>query len=310
MDNSFDLRVNEILTANGLDFTIEKLPMFAKQPIIALDELGNIVNDNKAIHTPYFGLLNSKSGEILNTVKSGYTVSQNAEIVELVLRGIAPFGSQLSVQNAGSLNGGRRIFLQLAIEGTSKVGDDTIKRYVTIIDSNDGSTGLSIGIGDFTMSCSNQFFHFYKAGQSRMRHTASLDAKIKEIPNLIELALEQSMSMVETYNEFATVGISNKNVHDLVKSLVGVSKTSSVSDLADASSKSTNAMNKLYDMIRVEVAQKGMNVWGLHSGVTRWTTHEKSAPKRENGRIESAMLSTNYRTNQQSLAFAKELLTA
>jgi phage/plasmid-like protein (TIGR03299 family) len=305
MDNSFDLRVNEILTANGLDFTIEKLPMFAKQPIIALDELGNIVND-----TPYFGLLNSKSGEILNTVKSGYTVSQNAEIVELVLRGIAPFGSQLSVQNAGSLNGGRRIFLQLAIEGTSKVGDDTIKRYVTIIDSNDGSTGLSIGIGDFTMSCSNQFFHFYKAGQSRMRHTASLDAKIKEIPNLIELALEQSMSMVETYNEFATVGISNKNVHDLVKSLVGVSKTSSVSDLADASSKSTNAMNKLYDMIRVEVAQKGMNVWGLHSGVTRWTTHEKSAPKRENGRIESAMLSTNYRTNQQSLAFAKELLTA
>jgi len=310
MDNSLDLRVNEILTANGLDFSIEKLPMVANQPIMALDSNGNLVNTVKAIHTPYFGLLNSKSGEIINTVKSGYTVSQNSEIVELVLRGIAPFGSQLSVQKAGSLNGGRRVFIQLAIEGMTKVGSDTIKRYVTIIDSNDGSTGLSIGIGDLTMSCSNQFFHFYKQGQSRMRHTASLDARIKEIPNLITMALEQSMRMVETYNQFSTTSISNKNVHDLVKSLIGVSKSSSVGDLADASSKSTNAMNSLYNQIRIEVAQKGMNVWGLHSGVTRWTTHEKSAPKRENGRIESAMLSTNYRTNQESLAFAKELLTA
>ena len=310
MDNSFDLRVAEILTANGLDFSIEKLPMVANQPIVAIGTDGNIVNTVKPIHTPYFGLLNSKSGEIINTVKSGYTVSQNSEIVELVLRGIAPFGSQLSVQKAGSLNGGRRVFIQLAIEGMTKVGSDTIKRYVTIIDSNDGSTGLSIGIGDLTMSCSNQFFHFYKQGQSRMRHTASLDARIKEIPNLITMALEQSMRMVETYNQFSTTSISNKNVHDLVKSLIGVSKSSSVGDLADASSKSTNAMNSLYNQIRIEVAQKGMNVWGLHSGVTRWTTHEKSAPKRENGRIESAMLSTNYRTNQESLAFAKELLTA
>jgi hypothetical protein len=66
-------------------------------------------------------------------------------------------------------------------------------------------------------------------------------------------------------------------------------------------------MEKLYEMIRIEMAQKGKTVWGLHSGTTRWTTHEKSAPRRENGKIESAMLSTNYRTNIKSLEFAKEL---
>jgi len=61
-------------------------------------------------------------------------------------------------------------------------------------------------------------------------------------------------------------------------------------------------------MIATETAQKGQNVWGLHSGVTRWTTHSKSAPRRENGRIESAMLSTNYRTNQESFKFALDLV--
>jgi hypothetical protein len=93
----------------------------------------------------------------------------------------------------------------------------------------------------------------------------------------------------------------------MVKLQVGISKLSSVGDIADASGKVSNAMEKLYEMIRVEVAQKGKNVWGLHSGVTRWTTHEKSAPRRENGRIESSMLSTNYKTNQKSLDFAREL---
>jgi hypothetical protein len=310
MNNDLKMRVQEILTANGLDFQIEKIPMVGIQPTVSVDDNGELIKSSKQIHSDMYGLLNTSSGEILKSVKNGYVVSQNDEVVGLVLKGMEKFGSQLSVQKAGSLNGGRRVFIQLAIEGTASVGSDTIKRYVTIIDSNDGSTGLSVGIGDLTMSCSNQFFHFHKSGQSRMRHTANLDARMLEIPTLIESALESSMQMINTYNEFTKVSVSDKNIHDLVLGMTGISKLSSVIDRADASTKSSNAMNKLYETIRTEIAQKGKNVWGLHSGVTRWTTHEKSAPKRDNGRIESAMLSTNYRTNQQSLAFAKELLSA
>lgn len=303
---SIEEQVSEILKSNDLDFRIEKMPLVAHKPITVINDEGDLADDFKVIESPYYGLYNSKSGEIINTVKGGYTVSQNDEIIELVLRGMEKFG-ELSVHKAGSLNGGRRIFIQLGIEGMSKVGSDMVKQYVTIIDSNDGSTGLSVGIGDFTMSCSNQFFHFYKKGQSKMRHTASLEQKMREIPTLIEMALNQSMRQIELYNKFVTVKASDKDIHNMVNEQVGLSKLSSVADLSDASTRVTNAMEKLYEMIRVEVAQKGKNVWGLHSGVTRWTSHEKSCPRRENGRIESAMLSTNYRTNQKSLEFAKEL---
>lgn len=309
MNNSnFDAKVNQILTANGLDFTIEKLPLIAPKTTTAVNADGNLVESTQYIQSPYFALLNTKSGDIINSVKKGYTVSQNREVVELVLKGMEPFGDQLEVTKGGSLNGGRRIFLQLAIEGDAKVGSDTIKRYVTIIDSNDGSTGLSVGIGDLTMSCSNQFFQFYKAGNSRMRHTASLSQRILEIPTLIETALAESMNTIQTYNRFAGVKISDRIKHNLVKHLIGVSKQDSVADLSDASTRVINSMEELYSMIAIETAQKGQNVWGLHSGVTRWTTHSKSAPRRENGRIESAMLSTNYRTNQESFKFALDLV--
>lgn len=306
MQDSIKSKVQEILKSNGLDFRIEKLPLVGIQNVSAVNEGGELISDINHIKSPYYGLLNTKSGNIINTVKEGYTVSQNDEVVELVLRGMDGFG-ELSVSKAGSLNDGCKVFLQLGIEGLSKVGDDSIKRYVTVIDSNDGSTGLSVGIGDLTMSCQNQFFKFYKKGQSKMRHTVSLEKRLLEIPNLISLALGESMAMLEIYRKFSTVSVTDNNAHDLVKVIMGISKKSSVKDLSDASVRSINAMEKLYEMIRIEMAQKGQNLWGLHSGVTRFTTHEKSAPRRENGRLESVMIGTNYRANQVSLEFSREL---
>lgn len=280
-------RVNEILVAHNLDFRIEK----------------EMLLSSTGRPTPYYGLFNSKSGECLNSVKEGYTVSQNDEIVELVLEGMQGFG-ELSVSKAGALNGGRKVFIQLGIDGMSIVGDERIKRYVTIIDSNDGSTGLSVGIGELVMSCQNQFFKFYKSGQSKLRHTASLNQRIKELPYLIESALANSLKLTETYKQFQSTEVSKKLADEMVKHILGFDRLMSIKTESELSTRSLNAMETLYNHIEKETNQKGMNMFGLFSGVTSWTTHEKSAPKRENGREESMMSGTNYRTNEQGLEFA------
>lgn len=298
---SNNTKVNEILTAHGLDFKILKVPMFGESKETILGEQFVKRHESK-----YFGLLNCKTNEIINTVKEGYTVSQNSEVVELVLKGMETFGSKLTVQKAGSLNGGRKVFIQLAIEGESKVGYDTIKRFVTVIDSNDGSTGLSIGIGDLTMSCSNQFFKFYKKGEAKFRHTATIAEKLKTIPMLIELALLNSLKQVETYNAFQRTEVSKDLANKLVKAILGYDRVyTSVKDLSEKSTRSINIMDKLYANIEREMLDKGQNMWGLHSGVTRFTTHEMSAPKRDNGQIENALLGGAYKMNQTSLEFAK-----
>jgi hypothetical protein len=202
------------------------------------------------------------------------------------------------------LNGGRKVFIQLGIDGMSLVGDERIKRYVTIIDSNDGSTGLSVGIGETVMSCSNQFFKFYKSGQSKLRHTASLTQRIKEIPYLIEQALLESLKLTETYKQFQSTPITKALADEMVKHILGFDRLMSIKTESELSTRSLNAMDTLYNHITKETNQKGMNMFGLFSGVTSWTTHEKSAPRRENGREESMMTGTNYRTNEQGLEFA------
>lgn len=299
-------RVNEILKANQLDFNIVKLPMVGLLPNgTGIDSEGEIVQLNQEVETPYFGLYNDKSQKVINTVKAGYTVSQNSEIVEMVLRGSEPFGD-LSVKKAGSLNGGRKVFIQLGVDGFANVGNDRIKRNITVIDSNDGSTGLSVGIGDLTMSCSNQFYHFYKSGQMKARHTASIESKIKELPKLIELALSESMRQIAIYNQFISTACSRSLANELVNELLGFDRTSSDTILNEVATRSMNVMESLYANIETEMNSKGNNLWGLHSGVTRWTTHDRSAPKRDNGRIESSMLGTGAKMNIKSFDFALE----
>ena len=291
------IRVNEILVNNGLDFSIEKAPLFA------------LNSQGVQVPSPYFGLINSKTNEVINTVKEGYTVSQNADVVELVLRGSESFG-ELSVQKGGSLFGGRKVFIQLAIEGDGIVGNDRIKRYVTVLDSNDGSTSLSIGIGDLTMSCSNQFAKFYKLGEAKFRHSASLVEKLKTIPQLIELALGESLKQIQLYNQLANHSVSKDLTDQIVKYVLGFDRQFTAMDvLAEKSSRSINTMDKLYNHIEREIADKGRNLWGLHSGITSYTTHEISVPKRDNARIESVLVGSGYKMNQDSLEFVtKELV--
>lgn len=287
---------DKILKENGLDFDIVKVPMIGHVPM---------GETTMPIETDYFGLYNTKIGKIIHSVKGSYTVSQNRDILEMVLKGAEPFG-ELSVAKAGSLHDGRKIFIQLGIDGFSDVGNDKVKRYITIIDSNDGSSGLSVGIGDFTMSCSNEFYKFNKAGTMRAMHKSSIDAKIKELPYLIKGALKESMRMIKMYNDFKSTEVSRTLANEMVNHLLGYDRTSPDSVLNELKTRSMNMMDSLYNCIETEMNGKGNNLWGLHSGVTRWTTHEKSAPRRENGRLESLMMGTNYRVNQKSLNFCLE----
>lgn len=285
-------RVDSLLQKHGLDFEIQKEQLYSAD--------GRV--------TPYFGLFNSKVDGIdgcINTCKEGYHVSQNRDVLELVLRGIKNFEDKLTITKAGALHNGRKVFMQLEVEGAAKVGKDILKKYVTIIDSNDGSTGLSVGIGDLTMSCQNQFYKFYKRGNAKFRHTATLEEKIKTIPALIETALNESMLQIKAYQRFQSTPLTKNLADAMVHAVLGYDRIYTPAAILSAKpAKSQNYMNSLYEMMDLEIADKGENLWGAFSGVTRWTTHIKNAPKRENGLEETLMTASSYKAAMKAFDFA------
>jgi hypothetical protein len=286
------MNTEEILKLHGLDFSIEKHPL-----------KGQNMNGDQMI-TPYFGLFNSKTNECINTCKAGYTVSQNSDIVDMVLQGISKFGDKLSVSKAGSINGGRRVFMQLAIEGDSKVGDDIVKRYVTIIDSNDGSTSLSVGIGDFNMWCGNQFFKFYKSGEAKFRHTATIEQKIASIPFLIETALDESLRQVEVYRKFLSTPLTQGLADKMIQSVLEHDRL----DNPELGKRSVDMIDMFRSNIKTECEHVGDNVWGLFNGLTRYTTHHQSTPKRLNGKDESLISGTAYKKGIVGYEYCLDLI--
>jgi hypothetical protein len=313
MENSIKTQVQEILMENGLDFKIEKQGLYRIKDINLILGLENGIlkgTDFEPIATPYFGLVNTKSGNTINSVKDGYTVSQNHEILELALRGMENFGDALSISKAGSLNDGRKVFIQLKIDGKTKIGNDTLTQYVTIIDSNDGSTSLSIGIGDKCMRCQNQFFEFYKAGNAKFRHTATLEQKLRSIPMLIETALAKNLRQVRLYEMFESTPITRELANGMVKAMLGHDRElTSMEEQAKKTTRAINIMDSLYNDIETEFNQVGLNLWGLFGGATRFTTHTQTAPKRENGREEALMNGSSYKLNQSALEYCESKLT-
>tara|TARA_R110000796_G_scaffold1673_3_gene6966 strand:+ start:12916 stop:13842 length:927 start_codon:yes stop_codon:yes gene_type:complete len=283
------------------DETLAQLKQFGLDFIIA-KEPQNVVYMGRPIKSNYVNLINTKTDEVIHVAKSGYHVSQNADILEMVNRAASSF-KNIEVVFAGNIQNGKKVYIQLKVQGDAFIGDDVVTKYITIIDSNDGSTQLSVGISDFTMSCANQYFQFYRAGQSKFKHTASLSLKIRELKPLIEAALSRTMRMEELYKDFQSTPVTRELAKNMVDTLLGYD-----CDGEDLTNRATANIKKLWENIDHELEDKGMNIWGLFSGVTRWTTHDKQAPKRANGRVEAIISGDSYKKNQIALTFAMNLL--
>ena len=282
------MNTNEILTKFGLDFTINKLPLSGT------DETGS------TFLTPYFGLFHSKTKACINTAKAGYHVTQNRDFVNMILSGCKD--KNLSVTNAGSLNEGRGIFIHLLIDGVATVGDKTLTRYVTAIDSNDGSTSLCIGIGFEVMGDENLFFEFFPEGQAKFRHTATIEQKIESIPKLIGIALNESTYRLGLLRQFNQVKLTDNMVDTLVKKVIGFNKHD---EIKKQYGRAKNMMLELYDIIKNECEGKEASVFHLFNGLIKYTTHNQIAPNRENGKIEGLMVGAAYEKAEIGLRVCK-----
>ena len=293
-----DAKVKQLLKENGLDYEIQKLPMEAKG------------QNGENIETPYFGIYNPKHEKFLYSSKESYRVTQNEEIVKAIVEGTKKFANELDFYSVKDINYGSKLIANLEIQGNEKFGNDKMKRFISIMDSNDGSIGLKVGVGFLVYSCTNGLYMFKGDENSfnvKSKHTQSIEGKIHQLSSMVEGYMEKSFSMLDKFKQFQSTKVSRELVHELSSELLGVSKAMTEKEMEKegVSTRKTNQMEALYRNMETELNSKGENLWGLLNGVTRWTTHEKSAPNRENGRIESMTSGSNYKTNMEALEFVE-----
>jgi phage/plasmid-like protein (TIGR03299 family) len=218
----------------------------------------------------------------LSIMADSYNPFQNHELIELLERVSNQTGMEIA--NSGLFGDGEKVFIQLKSDNL-RLGNDRIEGYLTGINSFDGSTSLAFGPSNVTISCTNSFYAAFRGLNTKVRHTKNMGVRIEDICKSLELTLEQEKVMFKHIVELSETRIGKGNIDSVIRSLFNVSKEVDLTDDEALSTVTKNKIDRFYVDLNGELKGKGDNLWGLFSGVTKYTTHSINS----NGNLENKM---------------------
>ena len=253
-------RVIDILDQSNLNWTVSQDPIYTNIGGENIEIIGK-----KSINR-------SDTKTSLDVMSSSYVPFQNHELIELLDKVSTQTG--LELQRGGSFKEGRRVYVQLK-SGDMALNGDKIEGFLTGINSFDGSTSLAFGPSNITISCMNTFFAAFKSLETKIRHTKNMVIKIDDICREMDKLLIEEKNIFSDIKMLSETRFGASTVDDVIRKLFNVDKAMDVMD-EKISTRTRNNINQFYVDLNGELQQKGDNLWGLFSGVTKYTTHSMS----------------------------------
>lgn len=246
--------INDVLTRAGLNWTVRSEEVMTSSGIILPDKIA-IVREDKNI--------------VLGDHSSGYVAFQNYELLDLLYQISNKTG--LTLHTGGSFGDGRKVWFQLKSDDL-RLGNDKIEGYISGFNSFDGSTSLSFGNSNKTVSCQNTFWLVYRSMQTKMKHSLNMRPKIDEILRNIDRLVVEEKDNFQRIKHMSEMEMSIEIKNLVIEKLFDLSKEEKL-DSSVISTNKRNKMDRFYIDMNGELKQKGENLWGLFSSVTKYTTH-------------------------------------
>jgi len=238
-----------------------------------------LVTAESNIETKSVAIVRQDNNAILGVHGDGYHPLQNSEMMEILDRISGKMG--LPLHKGGYFGQGEKVYIQLKTQDLN-VGTDKVKGYLTCVNSFDGSTSLAFGHSNLTISCQNTFFANYREMANKVRHTQKMHERIDIICMQIEDVLRAEQKIFQSITRMSEVKIDQK-VRDMVlERILNLDKEERLADLTTLSTRKKNILSDLEVNIAGEVQDKGGNLWGLFSGITKYTTHSLKGDSNEN----------------------------
>ena len=251
-------RTQQVLNQVGLNWSVREESITT--------ESGIIVPKSKAI-------IREDTNTVLSVHGDGYFPYQNHQMVDLLDKVSQQVG--LPIHKGGYFGGGEKVYLQLK-SNDLKLGNDRVEGFITGVNSFDGSTSLAFGPSNITISCQNSFFAAFRNLNAKIRHTKNMEMRIDDICRGLEGVLEEEKEMFEDIKKLSETKMTKKQEDWVTRTLFNIMKDVDLNSDKDVSTVTRNRLSRFYVDLNGEVKEKGDNLWGLFSGVTKYTTHSLS----------------------------------
>ena len=227
----------------------------------------------------YNALVREDTNVALSVRGEGYYPYQNHELVELLDRVSGLTG--LSIHRGGFFGDGQKVFIQLK-SNNLRLGNDRIEGYLTGINSFDGTTSLAFGPSNITISCQNKFFASFREMQSKVRHTKNMVMRVDEICRRLEGVLDEEKILFDKIVRLSETPFDQAIKDSVTRKLFNIDKDVDLNDMDSISGVTRNKLSRYYVDLNGELQGKGENMWGLFSGVTRFSTFSASKDMEKN----------------------------
>ena len=134
----------------------------------------------------------SGSVDVLGVVGRGYTVIQNEEHADLLNRVVDESGGA-HFETAGSLRGGRSVFLSMKLPRTMNIGGiDPVDLYLIALNSHDGTSAFRLLVSPVRVVCANTQALALRRAQSSfsIRHTSGARGNIAQAREALGLTFK------------------------------------------------------------------------------------------------------------------------
>lgn len=261
-------RVEEALTSDealriaGLNWEVDQTPVYTQE--------GLLIPGYKANRR-------STDNAILGIVSDRYKIVQNTEAFEFTdaIVGETEDGV-VKYETAGSLCGGKRIWLLAKMPTKNIVGDD-VEPYMFFSNSHDGSGAIKIGMTPIRVVCQNTLNMAMNTAKRQWstKHIGDMQSKLEEAKHCLMMADEYMTNLDIEADKLANKKLYEDQIEEILDEMFPVNDST-------GNTKKNNILQfrqnywRAYDM--PDIAKFKDSAWKAINAMSDVVTH--SAPKR------------------------------
>jgi phage/plasmid-like protein (TIGR03299 family) len=271
-----DVTAAEAIQAAKLDWRVEKRALFAD---VGTDQFTQIEDQ--------YAIVRSDTLEPISIVGEGYHPIQNTTSFDLM--DLAVGQGKAVYHTAGSLNGGRRVWILVQLPGEIRVKHDITEKFLLLSNSHDGSSLLRMFLTPIRVVCQNTLnLALSRAGDDgvSIRHTANADAKIREAKRAMEIAASYYDAFEVDAKRMGAAKYNDKQVAALASHIFPAKDDAEDAEPAAVTIKNRERIIELYEVGQGHKEIAG-TAWAAFNAVAEWTDHHRANRTDEN-RLRSA----------------------
>lgn len=261
--------VADALTVGQLDWTVEQSPLYLGDGSQVLSHVANVRSD---------------TNETLAIVGSEYSVLQNRDLATYVED---VCGDEVRLETAGSLKGGRKVFMLARMETFDATPGDPVQRYGLFSNDHTGMGSLFVLPTSIRVVCNNTLTMALGSKRSgiAVRHTKGLADSLESARAALTGAIVEGDKFREQVVGMVSRKLNTKELHAFFATVYAKANRTkiTVNPTTDAEARTFRKATKtvgdwcaILDDEKNLVGDMRGSIWAALNAITQWSDHERT----------------------------------